>query len=56
MGAEEVYAEWVMRAVHADWTARENLWNLAASNVLFKILKHKAKACQARLPGNKSTA
>ena len=28
-GVEEVYAEWVMRAVHADWTARENLWNLA---------------------------
>ena len=28
-GAEEVYAEWVMRAVHAGWTARENLWNLA---------------------------
>ena len=28
-GAEEVYAEWAMRAVHAGWTARENFLNLA---------------------------
>ena len=28
-GAEELYAEWVMRTVHPGWTAREKLGKLA---------------------------